>query len=95
MQDKLNKEGIPSTIVGRDLFDHCFLIVNLDKKAKISSPKTWGKNAFIVDPWLNKVFKSKEEAFTEYKRMFSNGFNFLRMSKIKNPDFDLGEYCLL
>ena len=92
MQNELEKLNIPSVVIGRELFDHCFIVANIAKNADISNPKTWGKKAFVVDAWMNKVFKSKEDAFTEYKRIFNNGYNFLRKLKIKNPQMELGQY---
>lgn len=86
MQDKLINAGIPAQITGRQLIDHCFVVCNLSPKADIANSSTWGKRAFIVDPWLNKVFRSKEEAFSEYKRIHFNLIEHLRNMSKKDPD---------
>ena len=85
MRDKLQKAGITAELTGRGFLDHCYLVCNISPQANIKNPSTWGKKAFIVDPWLNKVFRSKEEAFVEYKRIFYNGTIALRnMRKCNN-----------
>lgn len=93
ISEQLKKANIPNIIAIRNMFDHCFIICNLAKDAKISQPSTWGKKAFIVDPWMNRVFGSKEEAFTEYKRIFTNGFEYLRKVKIRHNDMPFGQYA--
>lgn len=39
---------------------HVFLVLGLDKNAKISEPKTWGTNAIIVDPWSGLVKRANQ-----------------------------------
>lgn len=36
--------------------DHVFLVVGRDPESNPHKPETWGKNAFICDPWANKVY---------------------------------------
>ncbi len=92
MQDKLIMAGIPAKVTGRQLIDHCFVVCNLSKNANIKDHKTWGKKAFIVDPWLNKVFRSKEEAFSEYKRIYFNLIEYLRNMSKKDHDIGWNKY---
>ncbi len=92
MQDKLINAGIPAKVTGRQLIDHCFVVCNLSQNANIKDPKTWGKKAFIVDPWLNKVFRSKEEAFSEYKSIHFNLIEYLRNMSKKNRDTGWNKY---
>ncbi len=92
MQDKLIKAGIPAKVTGRQFIDHCFVVCNLSKNANIKDHKTWGKRAFIVDPWLNRVFRSKEEAFSEYKRIYFNSIEHLRNMSKKERDIGWHKY---
>ena len=92
MQDKLIKAGISAKVTGRQFIDHCFVVCNLSKNANIKDHKTWGKRAFIVDPWLNRVFRSKEEAFSEYKRIYFKSIEHLRYMSKKERDIGWHKY---
>lgn len=92
IQEKLINAGIFAKVTGRQFIDHCFVVCNLSKNADITNPKTWGKKSFIVDPWLNKVFRSKEEAFCEYKRIYSNTIEHLRNIQKKDNNIIWHKY---
>lgn len=40
--------------------DHVFLVINRPLESNPADPTTWGKNAYICDPLLNKVFPATE-----------------------------------
>jgi hypothetical protein len=69
IHDKLDKAGIPSQNIRvnfeqKNGFDttknHAFTVIGMDKKADFSNPKTWGKNAVIIDGWSNMVTRVRE-----------------------------------
>lgn len=70
LNHNLHLQNIPSRVIGA-YFDHAFVGVNIKERADISNPRTWGKDAYIADSWLGKVFHSTEETMTEYKKYFS------------------------
>lgn len=53
LKDIISGEIIPYT-------DHCFALINLAPKARIENPKTWGKDAVIVDAWAGMVKRAQE-----------------------------------
>ncbi|WP_240610484.1 hypothetical protein, partial [Legionella qingyii] len=40
--------------------DHVFLVVGRKKNSNPNNPATWGKDAYICDPWSNKVYPASE-----------------------------------
>ncbi len=64
----LTKLGIPCRVVSDKTMDHVFVVVNR------STPFTNYKNAksgeFVADLWLKKTYKSVNEAYTEFKKLF-------------------------
>lgn len=52
--------------------DHVFLVVNRDPNSDPTKPETWGSEAFICDPWANKVFSASEYQ-SELKNYYGNG----------------------
>lgn len=80
----LTKLGIPCRIVSDKTMDHVFVVVNR------STPFTNYKNAkpgeFIADLWLKKTYKSVNEAFVEFKRLF-NVTNKNELEDITNKPF--------
>ncbi|MBN9231757.1 MAG: hypothetical protein BGO90_14945 [Legionella sp. 40-6] len=40
--------------------DHVFLVIGRDELSIASSPETWGEQAYICDPWANKVYPARE-----------------------------------
>lgn len=65
----LSKLGIPCRVVSDKTMDHVFVVVNR------STPFTNYKNAksgeFVADLWLKKTYKSVNDAYTEFKRLFN------------------------
>lgn len=59
-------------------FDHSFVIVNLSKNANLRDYKTFGKKAYVVDPWLGFV-DYVPNAFKRFKIEYEND---LRMKVI-------------
>src|SRR5690606_37718964 len=35
--------------------DHAFCVVGRDPESKLDDPRTWGRDAVIIDPWLEEV----------------------------------------
>lgn len=69
IHDKLEKAGIPSQNIRLNFeqkngFDttknHAFTVIGMNKNADVSNPKTWGKNAVIIDAWSNMVTRVRE-----------------------------------
>lgn len=48
--------------------DHVFTVFDLKKGARVESPKTWGQNAVVVDPWANIVLPAHKAV--EYFKSF-------------------------
>ena len=78
MYNKFSNKGIPAqnvrfAIEQKNGFDtdrnHAFTVIGLDKDAKLSNPKTWGKNAVIVDGWAN-IVKRAKDGIEYFKEMF-------------------------
>lgn len=69
LKEHFDNAGLESKLLSA-WYDHCFLVVNMDKNANILKPRTWGKDAFIADPWLGKVFHNIQEGLNEYKRIW-------------------------
>lgn len=40
--------------------DHVFLVLGREKNSNPYEPETWGKDAYICDPWSNKVYPASE-----------------------------------
>lgn len=40
--------------------DHVFLVINRLEKSEVTNPATWGKKAYICDPWAKRVFLAKD-----------------------------------
>ena len=57
--------------------DHRVLLINAGKNAKLSNPKTYNKQAIIVDVWAGFVDYASN-AFTKYKAIFNK--------KLRQPD---------
>ncbi|QBR83742.1 hypothetical protein E3983_04850 [Legionella israelensis] len=51
--------------------DHVFLVVNRDPNSDPAKPETWGSEAFICDPWANKVFNASDYQ-SELKNYYGN-----------------------
>lgn len=52
--------------------DHHFLVIGRDPKSDPKKPETWGKNAYICDPWANKVFQAS--TYREHLKGFKSRF---------------------
>lgn len=69
IHDKCKNAGIPAINVRLNFeqkngFDttknHAFTVIGMKKNADVSDPKTWGKNAVIIDAWSNMVKRVHE-----------------------------------
>lgn len=70
MYKQLKKSGLDARVVVDSKIDHAFVLVNSKRKVKnYRSGKPHGE-AFVVDPWLKRIFTSLDEAYLEFKRMF-------------------------
>lgn len=65
----LTKLGIPCRIVSDKTMDHVFVVVN--RTAPFTSYKSAKSGEFVADLWLKKVYKSVNEAYTEFKKLFN------------------------
>lgn len=79
IHERCKKAGIPSQnirmeVVQSNGFDtdrnHAFTLIGFNKDADLSNPKTWGKNAVIIDGWANIVTKA-QEGIEYLKQLFS------------------------
>ena len=50
--------------------DHVFSVINMSRCASIKNPSHWGRDAVIIDPWLNQ-FGSVHEMIAKYKELFN------------------------
>ena len=78
MHNKLSERGIPAqnvrfAIEQKNGFDtdrnHAFTVIGLSEGAKLEEPKTWGKNAVIIDGWAN-IVKRATDGIEYFKDMF-------------------------
>ena len=64
VSDQLNKMGIANKIVeisgSNPQSSHVFNVIGLSPNADITKPETWGKNAVIIDTWVNKTGKADD-----------------------------------
>lgn len=58
--------------------DHVFIVINRDPKSDPEIPATWGKNAYICDPWANIAYPARE--FRDKLRDFSYKFDGQRVT---------------
>ena len=65
---ELKKLGIPCRIVSDKSMDHVFVVVN--RSTPFTNYKNGKSGEFIADLWLKKVYKSVNEAYVEFKRLF-------------------------
>ncbi len=81
LQDCFLKRNVNAHMVCLDTFykksankvsgkDHCFIVFNLDKNAKLDNPATWGNKAIIADAWANIVMPAYD-ALNYYKKILS------------------------
>lgn len=68
---------------------HVFTVINLADNAILSKPKTWGKNALVVDPWLGIIMNAKD-AMNHYKAFYTN-----KRNGVIVHDFDVYENNLI
>ncbi len=56
-ENMLKKKGVKTDILcmkdKQDETEHYFTVINMDNKADVKDPYTWGKNAVICDTWAN------------------------------------------
>ena len=65
---ELNKLGIPNRMVSDKRMDHVFIVVNRTKP--FTNYKDGKSGEFVADLWLKKVYKSVNEAYVDFKRLF-------------------------
>ena len=62
--EKIEYKNIIMSINKKDTFEkranHAFSVIGMNKNADVSKPKTWGKNAVIIDAWANTVTRAQE-----------------------------------
>ena len=78
--DELEKNNIPykniimdvysNAVPNKRMFNHKFTIIGFDSKADIANPKTWGKNAVIIDAWAN-IVKRAQDGLEHIKQLFN------------------------
>lgn len=61
--------------------DHEFLVLGRDPNSNPANPLTWGENAYICDPWSNRVFKA-----SDYLKLDENGKTLLTNYRYKAQD---------
>ncbi len=66
---ELEKKGIPSRVVADKSIDHCFVVAN--RSEPFTNYRSAQKDNFVVDLWMKKIYKSVEEAYTDFKRRFA------------------------
>lgn len=70
--------------------DHVFLVVGRNNNSNTRDPLSWGENAYICDPWSDKVYPAKE-----YKSQLSNYEGVTRTTKdgcyLQNSVFPFNE----
>lgn len=64
----LSKLKIPCRIVSDKTMDHVFVVVNRTKP--FTNYKQAKSGEFVADLWLKKTYKSVNEAFVDFKRLF-------------------------
>lgn len=52
--------GTNAEVYGIKGGDHAFLVIGRNPDSLINRPETWGKEAYICDPWSNKVYLASE-----------------------------------
>ena len=64
----LAKLGIPCRVVADKTMDHVFVVVN--RSAPFTNYKNAKSGEFVADLWLKKTYKSVNEAYIEFKKLF-------------------------
>ena len=83
-QELLKNKGINTKLIRCDFnkdstkANHSFLLAGLSKDAQIDKPKTWGKDAIMIDPWNDFVGRANQGLI-----MLQDSFN------IKNKKEDI------
>lgn len=68
--------------------NHCFVIVNLAKDAKLHDYRTFGDKAYVVDPWMGFV-DYVPNAFNRFKAQYSGDF---KMGIIETLGVDINDF---
>lgn len=68
---KLDEQGIENKRIGFEIKgkNHVFNVIGMNKNGSVNQPATWGKNAVIVDGWMNFVL-SVSDAIREYEKFY-------------------------
>ena len=69
IHNALTKLGIPSRLVSDKTMDHVFVVVN--RSTPFTNYKQAKPGEFVADLWLKKTYKSVNEAYSEFKKLFN------------------------